>query len=312
MKVMEGRVHTRRREFAGEGGIRLVGDESGEGHQPLVLLLHGGGQTRHSWLRTQKKLTAAGLHVVSLDLRGHGESGWSTTKDYGLDRFAADVSEVLAQLGNVPTVLVGASLGGLCSMLVAGERMIDWLEGVILVDVVHRANPAGVSNIRGFMHQRHDGFASVEEAAEAVAKYLPHRKSGGSLNGLRRNLREKQGRWYWHWDPAFVAPREDGTYRRIDADRLIKAVQRVDVPTLLLRGELSEIVTDDLATEFIGLLPGAEQRVIPGARHMVAGDDNEIFTNAVLEFLHGLVLRSGLPAVSRQNAVPISLSRGTL
>jgi pimeloyl-ACP methyl ester carboxylesterase len=284
-------VQTKRREFIGAEGQKLVGDEAGERHQPTVLLLHGGGQTRHSWGRTQLALAGIGLRVVTLDLRGHGDSEWSRAGDYALEKFAADVAQVIEQLGAGPTVLVGASLGGLASLVVAGEHMVNCLKGVILVDVVHRANPSGVSRIRDFMLQRNDGFSSIEDAAHAVSSYLPHRPATSNFEGLRRNLRQRDGRWYWHWDPAFMVRREDGSHRRFDAERLQRAIRGIEVPTLLLRGELSEIVTEELASEFLRLLPSAKQKVIPDARHMVAGDDNEIFTSAVLEFMDANLFR---------------------
>ena len=83
-----------------------------------------------------------GWQAVTVDFRGHGESDWSDDGDYRVTTFAADVIEVLRQLPPRP-VLVGASLGGLTSMLLAGELAPGTARAVVLVDIVPNMNPAG-------------------------------------------------------------------------------------------------------------------------------------------------------------------------
>jgi pimeloyl-ACP methyl ester carboxylesterase len=133
-----------------------------------------------------------------------------------------------------------------------------------------------------FMHSHiESGFGSLEEAADAVAKYTGRPKRD-DFSGLRKNLRERDGRFYWHWDPGFFDPRSDGpqTPERVEA-----AARRIDVPVLLIRGRASDIVTEQELEEFLQLIPHAEYVDVEKARHMVAGDRNDIFTEAVLTFL---------------------------
>jgi len=268
----------------GAGGITLVGDAVGRAGDPPALLLHGGGQTRHAWGATARALAAAGYHVVALDHRGHGDSEWAP--DYSLTSFADDVRAVVDQLG-APPVVVGASLGGMAGMLAEGEHG-PLLRALVLVDVGPRLEMAGVRRVLSFMESGLDGgFASLDEAADAIARYLPHRKRPRDPSGLAKNLRQgADGRWRWHYDPRFVRrERGDPTFTR---ERLVEAARRLRLPTMLVRGRMSDVLSEDAVREFRELVPHAAYADVAGAHHMVAGDDNDAFTDAVVGFLRGL------------------------
>jgi non-heme chloroperoxidase len=109
-----------------------------------VVLLHGGGQTRHAWGGTTQVLATQGFLALALDLRGHGESDWAPDGDYGIDAHAADLRAVVAAFGR-PALLVGASLGGLAALIAAGEAPRLEAPAIVLVDVTPRIDPAGAS-----------------------------------------------------------------------------------------------------------------------------------------------------------------------
>lgn len=276
------------RRFRMSDGVELAADGWGAADLPPVILLHGGGQTRHAWKGTAQVLATHGFHAVAVDLRGHGDSGWSPDGDYSMDRFAADV-RVLAQTYDRKPIFVGASLGGVSSLIAEGEAEHSVAAALVLVDITPRVDLEGVAKIRGFMAAHIDsGFASLDEAADAVAAYLPHRPRPRSVEGLRKNLRMgDDGRYRWHYDPAFVRDRtelnEDGRRRRLSA-----AAARIDVPVLLVRGGSSELVSEAAAREFVEMVPKARYVDVRGAGHMVAGDLNDAFTQAVVRFLDGL------------------------
>lgn len=278
--------------FSGKDGIDLVGDLRGRPGDPLVVFLHGGGQTRHSWGGAAERVAVRGWQTLALDARGHGGSDWSGTADYRLASFAEDVRSVLARFDG-PPVVVGASLGGLTAILLAGELVPGAARSVVLVDIVPDMEQAGAERIRTFMSDRVSvGFASLDEAADAVAAYNPHRARPSDLTGLRRNLRERDGRLYWHWDPAFLDPQPgQGPEEIMDVPRLHEATRRMaaDVPVLLVRGRSSDLVSAAKAAEFCARFPDVEFVDVSGAGHMVAGDRNDVFADAVLEFLdrHG-------------------------
>jgi pimeloyl-ACP methyl ester carboxylesterase len=263
--------------------VALAADRWGRPDDRPVLLLHGGGQTRHAWGGTAAALAAAGRFVVNLDARGHGDSGWAAGGDYRLESFVEDVLAVREQIGARP-VIVGASLGGLTALLLEGEVAPGTARAVVLVDVAPRVESEGASRIHGFMTAQPEGFASLEEAAEAIATYLPHRPRRGVPPGLAKNLRQgPDGRWRWHWDPAFLDARSLGAVN--DVDRLRACSRRLRAPTLLVRGRMSDIVSEEGAREFLADCPHAKFVDVSEAGHMVAGDRNDAFTAAVLDFL---------------------------
>ena len=268
-------------------GVRLTGERwVGGDRGAVVVLLHGGGQTRHSWKRTAERLAADGRTAVALDARGHGDSEWHPAGDYSLDGFVGDLVAYVATLTR-PPVLVGASLGGIASLVAAGESP-ELASALVLVDVVVRVEPAGVARIRDFMAARSNGFASLEEVAEAIAAYNPLRPRPRRLDGLRKNVRQRaDGRWYWHWDPAFMRI-DDEPQRHIDPERLRAAASQLTIPTLIVRGAQSDIVSDDGLANMLALVPHAESVDVPAAGHMVAGDDNDIFASRLEAFLDQL------------------------
>ncbi|NMH95948.1 alpha/beta fold hydrolase [Pseudonocardia acidicola] len=271
--------------FDGTAG-KLVGDRwpaAGERTGGTVLLLHGGGQTRHSWFRTAASLAAQGWTAIALDARGHGDSDWAPDGDYSVDALVADLAAVVAALGERP-VLVGASMGGMTSLIGQGERG-DLARALVLVDIVPKVEEEGVARIMAFMRANPDGFGSLEEVAEAVRAYNPHRTRPTSPDGLRKNVRLREdGRWYWHWDPAFLRVGEEPN-REASHARARAAAARVRVPTMLVRGAQSDIVSADGVRELLALIPGSRHVDVSATGHMVAGDDNDVFTRRVIDFL---------------------------
>jgi pimeloyl-ACP methyl ester carboxylesterase len=277
-------------ELRGRDGNRLAADVVGDEQGPPVVLLHGGGQTRHSWGTTLQVLGAAGWHAYSVDLRGHGESEWAADGDYTLDAFAGDVLAISHALPR-PPALVGASLGGLASLAAIGEHPDETVAtALVLVDVAPRTEDAGRERIGAFMMEHmQDGFATLEEVADAIQRYNPHRPRPSDLSGLKRNLRERDGRWYWHWDPVFISGKMGGPDETrssiVDPHRLEAAARHVKVPTLLVRGRVSDLLSEEGAQELLQLVPHAQLVNVGGAGHMVAGDRNDLFNDAVVGFL---------------------------
>lgn len=269
------------------GDVKLAADAFGDPSDPPVVLLHGGGQTRHSWGRTAADLGSQGWHALTVDLRGHGDSDWSADHVYGLDRFAADVVRIVEHLGR-PPVLIGASLGGNSSLAALGNRP-DLALGLVLVDVSPFLQPTGTSRIKDFMTSHaEEGFGSLEEVADAISAYLPHRPRPRNLDGLVKNLRNVGGRWFWHWDPAFLASPRDQAVQRdqlIDPARLGAAASGLRIPTLLIRGGESDVLSVEDSVRFLELVPHSEFATIAGAHHMVAGDDNAVFEEVLGDFL---------------------------
>ena len=267
--------------------LKIAADAFGPDHGRPVMLAHGGGQTRHAWQACGKRLGQNGYYTLAVDLRGHGESDWSPDGDYRMERFAEDLLDI-ADGFSVPPVLVGASLGGIAGMIAQGEYAKAGRRGfaaLVLVDITPQMNMEGVQKILGFMSSNlEEGFASLEEAANAISRYMPNRPRPKDLSGLAKNLRLKEdGRYYWHWDPRFITGTQRPQGSR-EPERLEMAARSIQIPTLLVRGRNSDLVTVAAAQQFAEIVPHSEFVDVANAGHMVAGDKNDIFTSAVLAF----------------------------
>ncbi len=273
--------------FRGADGITLIADEwnrsGAPADRPSVLFLHGGGQNRYSWKNTCQILADDGLHVVALDSRGHGDSDRAPDANYSVDALCTDTHSVIDQIGR-PTILIGASMGGMTAMPVAHEAGPETVPKLVLVDVVPRYEKDGSARIREFMASGLNGFESLDEAAEAVASYLPHRTKPRSPEGLKKNLRLRDGRWFWHWDPAFLTVPPDDKFVRVS--KLEQAVMALTIPILLIRGRLSDVVSEEGVRDFLEKVPGAEFVELSDAGHTAAGDDNDAFSDVVVQFVN--------------------------
>ncbi|WP_067545342.1 alpha/beta fold hydrolase [Nocardia crassostreae] len=273
--------------FRGFGGISLAADSWGPEDGPLVAFLHGGGQTRHSWKDSGLALAKAGMRAVLLDARGHGDSDWAPDGNYRREAMVEDLMGVIDQLGR-PAFVVGASMGGLTGLLATAHARHDRITGLVLVDVVPRPERAGVERVLNFLSGHPEGFATLEEAADAVAAYLPHRRRPRNPEGLQRNLRQRaDGRWYWHWDPAMMSGRTEDI--DLHSTVLEDAARNLTIPVLLVRGALSDVVSQAGVDAFRALVPNAEYAEIGAAAHTAASDANDEFTDAVVDFVRGHV-----------------------
>ena len=274
--------------FKGHGDIKIAADVWGSNNEELVILLHGGGQTRHAWGDTGKKLAEAGYHSVALDLRGHGDSEWHADGDYSIRAYKDDLVSIINEISK-PARLVGASLGGMASLVLAGDEInSDLCTALIMVDIGIYPDPVGSDRIVSFMLSGEKGFDSLENVAKSISDYLPHRKKPKDLEGLKKNLRLKSdGRYYWHWDPRFIRRRPGSRDRRY-FDLQLKAAEKVTIPTLLIRGALSDVVTMEDVDYFLSVISHAKFVEIENAAHMIAGDRNDIFAEEAIKFLKSL------------------------
>ena len=263
--------------------VDLAADATGPLDGQPLLFLHGSGQTRQSWGKALIEAARHGFRATAMDLRGHGDSSWSPDGCYDLNVFADDLRAVLTQMDR-PPVVVGASLGGIVAMIVAAADPAA-IRALVLVDITATVDMEGANEVIAFMSAGADGFESVEAAADAVSAYLPHRDKPRSSKGLAKNLRQRGERWYWHWDPAFMTMGGDVKQQAEGPTVLETAARGLTIPTLLIRGGRSRIVTEEGARAFMEMVPHADYAHIEGAHHMVAGDANDAFNDAVFAFV---------------------------
>lgn len=266
--------------------LRLAVETRGPVDAPSVLFAHGFGQSRHAWARAAEGLATHGWRTITFDARGHGDSGRLTDGRYVLEQFVDDLLAIAHSLA-APPVLVGASMGGLLGLVAAGESRPDPFRALVLVDITPRWESGGVERMLDFMRAHPQGFASLDEAADAVTAYLPQRRRRKDRYELAQLLhRGEDGRLRWHWDPALLdtVAREGERHQQ----RLLNAARNIDVPVLLVSGGRSDIVSADNVAEFLQAVPHARHVEIPHATHTLAGDDNAAFTAAIEPFLNTL------------------------
>jgi pimeloyl-ACP methyl ester carboxylesterase len=265
----------------------IVADAFGKPEDKPVLFLHGGGQTRHSWGDSAKIIAKNGYYSIALDARGHGDSSWSESGSYRIEDFGNDLKEIINQLGKIPA-LVGASMGGLTSLIAQGESEKPISSAIILVDIAPKTEQKGIERIFAFMSSNKHGFVSIDEAAASVSAYLPNREKPKDHSRLEKNLRLRaDGRYYWHWDMKMLELWKSITpdQQIRNEERMYNAAKNLKVPTMIVRGGMSDVVSEKVMAEFLDEVPHVRSVNVTNAGHMVAGDSNHAFTNAVLEFL---------------------------
>jgi esterase len=264
-------------------GMRLhYLDWGGRGRRPM-LLLHGGGLTAHTWDLVCLALRPR-FRCYALDLRGHGNSEWSPNLQYGLDAYAGDVEQVVKSLGLRDFILVGMSLGGLAALAYAA-RHSELLKLLVLVDVGPTVQPVGAKRIRDFILES-DELDSVDDFVEQALRFNPRRDPQLLRRSLRHNLHQlPNGKWTWKYDrrhrKQVEVDRADTTRR----DELWSEVGNVGCPAVVVRGERSDVFTDDDAERFTEALPNGRWIKVANAGHTVQGDNPKGLLEGLEPFL---------------------------
>lgn len=296
--------HTRVR---ASDGVSLALDRFGDTAAPPLIFAHGFGQTRGAWTAVARAVAESGWRTITADARGHGASGWRDDGAYEFAQFIDDLVLLARAAAGPPApakpVLVGASMGGLLGLMAQAQH--DVFSALILVDITPRWERAGVERILAFMRAHPLGFASIDDAAEAIAEYLPHRRERyeadqGRPDRLRQLLvPTANGRLRWHWDPRLLDRIASDGERQQSA--LLDAARRVAVPTLLISGDASDVVSTATIEEFLACVPHARHVRVAQATHMVAGDRNDAFAAAVADFIEPL--RQGLQVADGESPI---------
>lgn len=263
--------------------LQLAGERFGPVDADPVILLHGGGQSRSAWRGAAKRLASSGMSACIMDLRGHGESEWSADRHYAFDDYAADLAATIDCLGGWCAGVVGASLGGHIG-LIAAAKYPEKIGLLMLADVTPWIDETIGDSMREALRQANRGFASVEDASDAVTRLRGTPPSKGSTAGLLRHLRRgADGRFYFLWDPAMMdddklrGGGEGGIFQR--------AAGQLPMPVMVMRAEHSTLTSPAQVQAFRHVHADLAETVIPGVGHMVSGDSNDAYAEAILAFI---------------------------
>jgi len=253
----------------------------GNPQKPTILFLHGWGQTGHIWDFLSLSLRDR-YHCVALDLRGHGDSSWAINGDYSIQAHIRDLTGMFRIFGRKPMILIGLSLGARTSYVFAAQYP-NLVERLIIVDSGPETSETSISGIRSFMELPAE-LDTFDEFVERVHQYNHLRPIDQVQASLKHNLmRLANGKWTWKYDPVLRSgnPPEMG----ISEEFLWQSLKRIQCPTLVVRGQNSDILTHKTAMRMLSSIPNASLTAIEKAGHRVPGDNPLSFETAIHKFL---------------------------
>jgi esterase len=264
-------------------GLKLHYQDWGTPGAPPILMLHGFGVSGHMFDEFAERMRDT-HRLIALDQRGHGDSDWSEEGDYTRDAFVADIEAAREQLGLDRFVLVGHSMGGLNAVAYT-VRHPERVKALVLVDVGPEAAKEGVDNIMRFTQGPDE--LEFDEFVELAHRFNPRRSIENIRDRMRTRLRQTEGgKWTWKFDKRFR--QKDSGLRvgsELSNDESWQLFRQVRVPTLLVRGSESDVLTEEVAQRAAREMPQARLVTVAGAGHSVPGDNPDDFTAAVREFL---------------------------
>ena len=271
-------------------GLRLHYLDWGESGCPPLLFLHGGGLTAHTWDLVCLALRAH-FHCLALDQRGHGDSEWSPSLDYGADAHVRDIRGLISQLGLKKPVLIGQSLGGLTAMTYAAEAA-DRLAGIVMVDVGPDIQWNGAKRIAEFVTAE-PAEGTVEDFVQRARTFNPRRDARLLRYSLQHNLRRlTDGTWTWKYDRRGLSEEYVASVRK-SLDQLRDIAPAVTCPVLVVRGAESDSISDNDAARFAKALPHGRWTEVENAGHTVQGDNPRGFVRVLADFLAEIGHASG-------------------
>ena len=268
-----------------EAGVNLHYLDWGSPDKPPMLCVHGAAQNAHMWDFTALAFCDR-YHVVAMDQRGHGDSGWAPDGNYDRAAYVTDIAQLIDNLGMDTLVLVGLSLGGSNSVAYAAANPLR-VRALVVVDVGPEPSSGGEQAVNNFVTLP-DVLDSYEDFVQRVIEYSPLRPEWQIRSSLKYSIRQlPDGRWTWKYDPALrdSARRAQRAAARSDPASRWELWERVQCPTLIVRGEHSRMLSRDVADRMVERNRNSRLVEVPNAGHRVPGDNPTGFEEALRTFL---------------------------
>jgi len=254
--------------------------EWGDPSNPSILMLHGNSQQSHSWDFVSLALSEQ-FHLIVLDQRGHGDSDWAGDGDYSIEAQQKDIDGFVQAVGLDGFTLMGHSMGGRNSYVWA-SRHLGALKALIIVDTGPQTQRTGSNRIQQFK-ELPDELDSFDDFVQRVQEYTG-RTQEQVLGALKYSIRQRSdGKWTWKYDKIMRTPgaRPPGW----TSEQLWDCVGKIDCPTLVLRGDRSDIFADETMQRMEQVIPDCTTVTISNAGHLVQGDNPAEFLVEVGKFL---------------------------
>lgn len=270
--------------FVEVNGISLHYLDWGGTNKPWMVCLHGGSQNAHMWDFTSLAFSDR-YHIVALDQRGHGDSDWAPNGDYSASAHQRDISGFISALNINAFVMIGLSMGGHNSFRFTSNNP-SLVLGLVVVDIGPESKTEGGQRIRQFVTQD-DVLDSFDAFVERTKLYDPIRPEWQIRGSLRHAIRQlPDGRWTWKYDKVLRDPaRRESPNPDRTPETLWKLWEKIQCPTLLVRGANSDILDREVAQDMEKRLPSCQLVEISKAGHRVPGDNPVAFEGALRAFL---------------------------
>lgn len=257
--------------------------------KPTVIFIHGFLQQCRTWDFTCLALRSR-FRCISLDLRGHGDSGRPANPDYNTHYYLSDLrvlaNHLTEEAGVERFAIVGLSLGGQLSYIYAAENPAI-VDAIVVVDVAPETNRQASRGVNRFITAL-PTEGTFDELVDKVAKMSPMRTRDAVRGSLLRATRTHgDGNWEWKHDTRLL----EHHGRSYTPDDFWAALSNVTAPALFVLGRNSKLVTSDVVRRMVETVPGSSATYVPNASHRVPGDNPIGFIRAVSPFLDRHVLR---------------------
>lgn len=248
----------------------------GERAWPPVVLLHGIAGSGRTWDSLAVQLAHRGRRAIAPDARGHGESEWAS--EYGGDQNVSDLTAFIDAIELRSFALVGFSMGARTAYGYAA-RHPGRVGRLILVDRGPETMAAGSARVGARLADERE-FNTLEQAVEQLQSRMPGVPAAGVRQRAADNLvRRSDGRWAWRYDPALRARQPQ------DADTEWALLPKLEMPTLVLRGTLSDVLSADAAQRMTREIPDCTLIEIEGGSHHLMLEMPDEVAAAVIGFL---------------------------
>jgi esterase len=281
-----------REEFIEANGLRFHYREWGDTRpRHALVMLHGYAETSEAWTEVAQDL-AREFRVIALDQRGYGQTDQASDHDYTRATQLEDLEAIIDALGLRSVTLVGHSMGGANAICYAAEHP-ELVTALIVVETAPEVLRSGVENLRRLMASG-DSFGSLDEAIEAFRPYMAYATTEQIERRARAAFKQDDsGRLHWDFDPVFRdatsrPPEPDPGQRRLSD--LWDCADRVQCPTMIVRGSETEMLTPEAIQRLHRRVPGARVSLIEDAGHHVPTDQPASLALNIREFLQSIAV----------------------
>ena len=253
-----------RRFFVSVDGLRQLSGLQWKDADPSLVMLHGGAQNAHTFDTVALALQQP---LIALDLPNHGHSDASPFGSSAIAAHATDVAAALEQLVTKPTPLVGMSMGGLTSILIAAAHP-ELVSSLTLIDITPGVNAEKAKHITAFVNGP-TAFDDFDDLLARTIEHNPTRKVSALRRGILHNaLQRSDGTWVWRHQQH---PKSELTPPVIG--NLWDTLSELKMPVTLIRGMAAgSVVDDDDEKELKRRVPHVEIVHVAEAGHSVQGD----------------------------------------